>query len=87
MAGLASQPIYIYILSKELSISLIKDHKHKVLTSQSIKLLQNHSHMLWGYIVIDTNKILIIKYYLWLSSSDNSCIKIVKKHICSEHAY
>jgi hypothetical protein len=35
--------------------------------------------MLWGYKVIDTNKIIIIECYLWLSSSTNSCIKIIKE--------
>jgi hypothetical protein len=40
--------------------------------------------MLWGYIVIDTNKILTIKCYLWLSYSANPCTKIVKEQICSE---
>jgi hypothetical protein len=41
--------------------------------------------MLWGgYIGIDTNKILTIKWYLWLSFSANSCTKIVKEQICSE---
>jgi hypothetical protein len=40
--------------------------------------------MLWGYIVIDTNKILTIKCYLWLSSSANICTKIVKEQICFE---
>jgi hypothetical protein len=48
------------------------------------KALQNYSHMLWGYIVIDINKILTIKCYLWLSSSANPCKKIVKEQICSE---
>jgi len=41
--------------------------------------------MLWGYIVIDTNKILTIKCYLWLSSSSNPCTKIVKEQICFDH--
>jgi hypothetical protein len=68
--------IYLFILMKDLSISLIKHHEYKV--------LQNHSHMLWRYIDIDINKILKIKYYLWLLSSANLCTKIVKKQICLE---
>jgi hypothetical protein len=40
---------------------LIKDHEHEALIEKSKKLLQhkaqqNHSHMLWDYKVIDTNK-------------------------------
>jgi hypothetical protein len=61
---------FIIFLMKYLSILLIKDHKYKA--------LQNHNHMLWGYIIIDTNKILTIKCYLWLSSSSNPRTKIVK---------
>jgi hypothetical protein len=39
--------------------------------------------MLWDYKVIDTNKILTIKYYLWLLYSPaKSCTKIVKEQIC-----
>jgi hypothetical protein len=32
-----------------------------------------------SYIIIDTNKILTIKCYLWLSSSANPFTKIVKE--------
>jgi hypothetical protein len=50
---------FFLFLTKNLSISLIKDHNHKTLTLQSIyKTLQNHSHIL---IILDTNKILTIK--------------------------
>jgi hypothetical protein len=41
--------------------------------------MQNHNYVLWGYIVINTNKIFTIKYYFWFSSSVNSYIKIVKE--------
>jgi hypothetical protein len=78
--------LIFYFLMKDLGISLIKDHKHKTLISQSIKLCKIiGTWYIWDYNVIYTNKILTIKYYLWLSYSANSCTKIVKEQICSEH--
>jgi len=48
--------------TKYLSISLIKNHEYKALTSQIIKLCKI---IVTSYdIVIDTNKILTIKCYL-----------------------
>jgi hypothetical protein len=68
------QKIWVFHWSKITSINVL----HRKAS------LQNHNHMLWGYKVIDTNKILTIKCYLWLSSSTNSYTKIVKEYICSE---
>jgi hypothetical protein len=66
-----------FFLTKNLSISLIKDHEYKA--------MKNHNHILLGYIVmIDRNKILIIKWYIWLPSSANPCTKIIKKQTCSK---
>jgi len=77
--------IYIYIYINERSEYFI-DKKSRVKSSYITKhkTLQNHSHMIWAYIVINTNKILTIKCYLWLSSSTNPCTIIVKENICSE---
>jgi hypothetical protein len=76
ISRILSFTLNFFFLTKDRSISLVKNYEYKN--------LQNYSHMLWGYIVIDRNNILTIKWYLWLSPSTNPCTKIIKWQIYSK---